>query len=254
MLESNDSEKESNDSKKGGNIGLPFGLCKKHGITLQEGATPRDAWNALEKIGITPEKVYKGLGVSAPWDDIKTNAPSEYKQWIYEKFQSGGELYKELYKKPNGEIDYDKFWENNKWYYGRSIDKNATHFSNTEKAVFLDNPKTGNTVFDYIQRPQVRAKIHGKFPEHARRFSLNEIWINAGPYGHYFSLEIDGKREFVSVDPKAANGNRFIEISFVPTSYKVKGNGYIYLDEKGKARFAFADGNNYQILREYKKY
>ena len=31
---------------------LPFGLCEAHGITIQKGWTPRDAWEALKKAGV----------------------------------------------------------------------------------------------------------------------------------------------------------------------------------------------------------
>ena len=31
---------------------LPFGLCRKYHIELPEGATPKDAWEALKKNGI----------------------------------------------------------------------------------------------------------------------------------------------------------------------------------------------------------
>lgn len=34
---------------------LPFALCKQRGITLPEGATPRDAWNALKGYNINPK-------------------------------------------------------------------------------------------------------------------------------------------------------------------------------------------------------
>lgn len=45
-----------------GNIGLPFGLCKKFGIPLPDKATPRDAWEALKRrTGLTPEQVYRKL-------------------------------------------------------------------------------------------------------------------------------------------------------------------------------------------------
>lgn len=45
-----------------GNIGLPFGLCKKFGIPLPDKATPREAWEALKrKTGLTPEQVYRKL-------------------------------------------------------------------------------------------------------------------------------------------------------------------------------------------------
>lgn len=55
-------EEEAQEQKKGGNIGLPFGLCAKYGILLPQGATPRDAWDALEKkIGLSPDKIYQNI-------------------------------------------------------------------------------------------------------------------------------------------------------------------------------------------------
>lgn len=53
---------EAEEEKKGGNIGLPFGLCAKYGIYLPSTATPRDAWNALkDKTGMAPEDFYRDL-------------------------------------------------------------------------------------------------------------------------------------------------------------------------------------------------
>lgn len=53
---------EAEEEKKGGNIGLPFGLCEKYGIQLPPNARPRDAWEALKnKTGLTPEDFYKDL-------------------------------------------------------------------------------------------------------------------------------------------------------------------------------------------------
>lgn len=40
---------------------LPFALCKEFGIQLPEGATPRDAWEALDGYGINPENEYAQL-------------------------------------------------------------------------------------------------------------------------------------------------------------------------------------------------
>lgn len=53
-------EKETDGENEGisGNTGLPFGLCKKYGIPLPQGATPRDAWEAL-----------KGRGIYPPWTE-----------------------------------------------------------------------------------------------------------------------------------------------------------------------------------------
>lgn len=53
---------EAEEEKKGGNIGLPFGLCAKYGIRLPENASPRDAWEALKnKTGLTPDDFYRDL-------------------------------------------------------------------------------------------------------------------------------------------------------------------------------------------------
>ena len=40
---------------------LPFGLCKRYGITLPDNATPRDAWNALKGRGISRWEVYEKI-------------------------------------------------------------------------------------------------------------------------------------------------------------------------------------------------
>lgn len=39
---------------------LPFGLCKKFNIDLPSNATPKDAWEALKKRGITPNMISDG--------------------------------------------------------------------------------------------------------------------------------------------------------------------------------------------------
>lgn len=55
---SDDEEETNNKNNKQkvhhGNTRLPFGLCKRFGISVENGWTPRDAWAALEGKGITP--------------------------------------------------------------------------------------------------------------------------------------------------------------------------------------------------------
>ena len=41
-----------------GNTKLPFGLCKKYGIAVEKGWTPRDAWSALADKGVTPNEEF----------------------------------------------------------------------------------------------------------------------------------------------------------------------------------------------------
>ena len=54
------------DVGEGKNTGLPFGLCKKYGISLPNNATPRDAWNALKGKGIYPPWTAEGKNQYEP--------------------------------------------------------------------------------------------------------------------------------------------------------------------------------------------
>lgn len=55
-------EEAEKDKESHGNTRLPFGLCERYGIQLPNGATPRDAWDALKgKTGLTPDDFYRDL-------------------------------------------------------------------------------------------------------------------------------------------------------------------------------------------------
>ena len=69
-------EKQEEEKKEGGghrgNLGLPFGLCAKYGITLPEGETPHEAWNVLkEKTGLTPAGVLHSSGAKERWTHLR---------------------------------------------------------------------------------------------------------------------------------------------------------------------------------------
>lgn len=79
---------EAEKEKKGGNIGLPFGLCAKYGIYLPSTATPRDAWNALKnKTGMTPEDFYRDLRKKKDGQDGQVNG--EQSDWCKTKWGNG---------------------------------------------------------------------------------------------------------------------------------------------------------------------
>ena len=72
--------------KKGGNIGLPFGLCEKYGIQLPPNARPRNAWAALKnKTGMSPEDFYKDLRQEAGSERVLTKAGSADEKYLNEK-------------------------------------------------------------------------------------------------------------------------------------------------------------------------
>ena len=62
LQEEQSEEQNSEQGKNHGNTRLPFGLCERYGIRLSRDATPRDAWNALKGVGITPEMGYEIAG------------------------------------------------------------------------------------------------------------------------------------------------------------------------------------------------
>ena len=54
--------KEAMGGKKShGNTRLPYGLCKKYGIEVPPGTTPREAWDLLKGKGVSPEEEYRKL-------------------------------------------------------------------------------------------------------------------------------------------------------------------------------------------------
>lgn len=57
----NDKNESASSGSGHGNTRLPFGLCKRFGIEIGEGWTPRDAWDALAGKGITADGAFERL-------------------------------------------------------------------------------------------------------------------------------------------------------------------------------------------------
>lgn len=63
---------EPSEQGKGRGTHLPYGLCKKYNIKLPEKATPKQAWAALKKEGITPQETYKSLEETGTIEQVKS--------------------------------------------------------------------------------------------------------------------------------------------------------------------------------------
>ena len=124
---------EHEDKKNSGNTGLPFGLCKKFGVPLSKDATPREAWEALKGVGITPEQGYemakKGVRNvnSEEVERLKKiyNTADEPATQDVNKGKTYSEVLKEMHKN-----DLERFfgndmsWKSNKYFtFKRVIDK-----------------------------------------------------------------------------------------------------------------------------------
>lgn len=63
--------------KRHGNTRLPFGLCQAHGIAIGKNWTPRDAWEALKGVGVTPDDAYGDLKEDGKLDETKPGGAVE---------------------------------------------------------------------------------------------------------------------------------------------------------------------------------
>lgn len=129
-------------------------------------------------------------------------------------------------------------------------DKGAKQWTNGKPTVpQKEPPKTKQTAYDVIKTEEGRYKIHGE-TRTAKPYSLVESWVNVSKsgFGYYFPIDIDGKRYFVTIDDKTANGRHWYEerlFGFLRNK-KITANGYIYITDKGYANFVIKDLNNYE--------
>ena len=175
-----------------------------------------------------------------------TNIPDSVKDKLWDRvehYKNNSEFKRNYIVK--GKIDYDRYYEDNKGVFKTNWDE-----------------KTGNNVLDYVKGPQERyVRINGKHPEFVKKYALTEVWLYPSQYGggYYFSMVIDGKREYITVDSNTANSKHWASdynslMYDGDKSYKVSANGYLYVDKKGKARYSIKDNNNIDILKTYNKW
>ena len=72
---------------------LPYGLCKKYGIELPDGATPKDAWEALKKNGIEYIEDEKPITIKLPDIDIPRSVGAKWRNESVFDFATG-EVYR----------------------------------------------------------------------------------------------------------------------------------------------------------------
>lgn len=137
---------------------LPFGLCKRYGITLPKNATPRQAWDALKrKTGQTPKDVFAGLKQRKPKTLTKEEQAKIDKKKIEDRimlFVEQGEMSGWKYK------IYSKDWEKN----GQS----RTYYSVFETSTTSKHNKR----YDF-----------GYYDNNTNEFVPNGIGLSTGPYG-----------------------------------------------------------------------
>ena len=85
---------------------LPFGLCKKFGINIQDWWTPTDAWNALKGYNVSPDKAYDIIEKKGSTDSIAEDLNVELKkEHSYEELSQTETFEKELKEEANPKDD-----------------------------------------------------------------------------------------------------------------------------------------------------
>lgn len=70
-----------------GNTRLPFGLCQRYGIDVDSSWSPRDAWDALAKKGVTPDAEFAKRNGGTSF--IKTRSGATFKNLSSTKASNG---------------------------------------------------------------------------------------------------------------------------------------------------------------------
>lgn len=115
----------------GSNTGLPFGLCKKYGISLPNKATPRDAWNALKGKGVYPPWTAEGKNQYEPDGQHKSNGEVEDKISPEEQKIKIDKAKKDIYDKIE-----QKFSDNFGAQYRKKLNDFLINLSDDEIEVF----------------------------------------------------------------------------------------------------------------------
>lgn len=177
-------------TKKKGNIGLPFGLCKKYGVTVPDGATPRDAWDALKgKTGLSPKEVYMRLRAKQSMKDdekkLSTRAGSAEK-----KKKSLSDYYKERKEKDRQFFYGETTKASNKYFRFKHYkdDYNVVVVTNNIKFI-KGNPVlvVGNNKAVYLKDWQYRPVMNWENDINAYAVKLNRNYFK--PYTFRFNFD-----------------------------------------------------------------
>lgn len=110
-----DDDSEESSGGGHGNTKLPYGLCRKYGIEVQNGWTPREAWEALEGKGVSPKEEYRKLKEKQKASETKAAqavarheaAKASFFKTQEEADKKRKELIQKQYEARNREIDIE---------------------------------------------------------------------------------------------------------------------------------------------------
>lgn len=170
-LDADDPEDEDEDPEEekkgfgGRNTRLPFGLCKRFGIDLPDGATPRDAWDALAGKGVSARGAYSYLqkngtieGYEPEKDEPAKNKPAGGSKGNTSKAETRKVIDNHTYIR--GEGDFSKSLPDGAGsFHNRTIKFNNLHdepyFKGRAKAIETHplDAKTTHVILNAVKNP-----------------------------------------------------------------------------------------------------
>lgn len=111
---------ERTNEKGGQGTHLPYGLCKKYGINLPKNATPKQAWSALKKMGVTPQETFESLEETGTMERVKST--EQHKEQI-----AKGKEAMALMKKMGVDVSKEEGMSDEEWIDYLGLDKLVTN-------------------------------------------------------------------------------------------------------------------------------
>ena len=147
----NDDIKEKDEGQPKRNaalLRLPFGLCKRYGIAIQDSWTPRDAWNALKgRRGIDPREAMDDY-----LDDRDADKPSTAAQKVISLQESALK-----YLNDKGISRYDKTTSSTDQWAEKKYYEIMSKYDNGEKLELRLNGTLKQRLLSYIENKQVNS-------------------------------------------------------------------------------------------------
>lgn len=159
---------------------LPFGLCKRNGIDIGKGWTPRDAWDALKGAGVNPKETMK------KWlDDKKAKRKGAQSSVTTEKPSEVEK--KEAESKPSDKKDFVSSRKPGKEYAIKDWFMDKLHEQNED--AFRSGDLEDYSIINETEKAyQFRLNFETKDGEH---FFHRNVWVPKS-----CTIEVDSVREY----------------------------------------------------------
>ena len=266
MADIDNTDESKEEESAHGNTRLPFGLCKRYGISLPDYATPRMAWEALKRgTGLTPDQIYDHL---ASGKELPSKLPEQAREITN---LSDNEVDIEVTKKQRNSTSHmsekakEAFSDFQARTSGRQLKHEEALVVATDGTVLIDKKGTSHKVgFSYSEVVKMRGGclIHNH-PSHNSVLSPADVSSVSIQEKSCSMCDLDGKRmtvvyaDNITTEERVrfaqAYENAFTKINNEAVTIFLKsgtnGRATLYPDVKRKTKYY----QDYSLFQNYVK-